>query len=95
MAARHIQQRRFGSDSRVRCNARMTSRQHRSFCQLVPEAEGLLEMAMTQLHLSARAYDRILKVARTIADLEGSETIKPDHVGEAVQYRTLDRNLWA
>ena len=73
----------------------MTSKQHRMFCRLDEEADGLLQMAMTQLHLSARAYDRILKVARTIADLEGSDVINATHIGEAVQYRTLDRNLWA
>ncbi len=55
----------------------------------------MLEMAMTQLNFSARAYDRILKVSRTIADLEGTESITSEHVSEAIQYRTLDRNLWA
>src|SRR4030095_8032680 len=94
-AAREVQRVRFGDQSRVRCNARMTSKQHRLFCRLDEEADGLLQMAMTQLHLSARAYDRILKVARTIADLEQSEIINATHIGEAVQYRTLDRNLWA
>jgi magnesium chelatase family protein len=58
-------------------------------------AEGMMKMAMTELNFSARAYDRILKVARTIADLATSENILADHVGEAIQYRTLDRNLWA
>jgi magnesium chelatase family protein len=94
LTARQVQQRRFAGESRVRCNARMTPRQHRNFCRLGAEAEGLLEMAMTQLHLSARAYDRVLKVARTIADLDASDVIEANHVGEAVQYRTLDRNLW-
>ena len=59
------------------------------------DAEGMLRMAMTELNFSARAYDRILKVARTIADLEGVPAIAAHHVGEAIQYRTLDRNLWA
>jgi magnesium chelatase family protein len=95
VAAREVQRVRLGDQSRVRCNARMTSKQHRAFCRLDEEADGLLQMAMTQLHLSARAYDRILKVARTIADLEQSEIINATHIGEAVQYRTLDRNLWA
>ena len=94
-AARELQQRRFGADGKVRCNARMTTRQQKAFCALDTEAEGLLQMAMTELHLSARAYDRILKVSRTIADLAGSEQIAAEHIGEAVQYRTLDRNLWA
>jgi magnesium chelatase family protein len=94
-SAREIQQRRFGSSSKVRCNARMTARLQKEFCSLESEAEGLLQMAMTELHLSARAYDRILKVARTIADLDNAEQIAPAHIGEAVQYRTLDRNLWA
>ena len=58
-------------------------------------AEGMMKMAMTELNFSARAYDRILKVARTIADLADSESILAEHVGEAIQYRTLDRNLWA
>lgn len=95
LAARELQKQRFGDASRVRCNARMTNKHHRAFCRLDQEAEGLLQMAMSELHLSARAYDRILKVARTIADLEGAEVIGSVHVGEAIQYRTLDRNLWA
>jgi magnesium chelatase family protein len=93
--ARAVQRRRFGGASRVRCNARMTARMQKEFCQLDAAASGLLQMAMSQLHLSARAYDRVLKVARTIADLDGKDSIEADHVGEAVQFRTLDRNLWA
>jgi magnesium chelatase family protein len=93
--ARGVQRRRFNGNGRIRCNSRMNAKQQKSFCALGSEAEGLLQMAMSQLHLSARAYDRILKVARTIADLDGSEEILSEHVGEAVQYRTLDRNLWA
>jgi len=95
ITAREVQRKRFVEHTRVRCNARMTSKQHRAFCRLTEDAEGLLQMAMTQLHLSARAYDRILKVARTIADLDNSELLTATHIGEAVQYRTLDRNLWA
>lgn len=78
----------------TRCNARMTSRQIREHCQLDGEGEGALKMAMTELHFSARAYDRILKVARTIADLDAQECIAAHHVLEAIQYRTLDRQLW-
>ncbi len=92
--AREVQQRRF-TDGKARTNARMTSRQIKSFCQLGEEAEGMMKMAMTELNFSARAYDRILKVARTIADLDGQEQISAQHLGEAIQYRTLDRNLWA
>lgn len=95
IAAREMQRQRFSDNGRVRCNARMTSKQHRAFCRLTEDADGLLQMAMTQLHLSARAYDRILKVARTIADLDNADVINATHIGEAVQYRTLDRNLWA
>ncbi len=94
MECRAIQQKRFaGSKSRV--NARMSSQQFRQFCTLDSEGEGMLRMAMDRLNFSARAHDRILKVARTIADLAGSETIGAEHVGEAIQYRTLDRKLWA
>ena len=95
MAARAVQRQRFGEDSRVRCNARMNTKQQKAHCELAEDAEGLLRMAMTELNLSARAYDRILKVARTIADLDGSVSLATHHVGEAVQFRTLDRNLWA
>ncbi len=94
-AARRRQIQRFGEKSRVRCNARMTAKQIKACCALDTAASGLLEMAMGELHLSARAHDRILKVARTIADLAGAADIAADHIGEAIQYRTLDRNLWA
>ena len=76
------------------CNAQMTSGQIRAHCELSHDCERLLERAMTQQGLSARAHDRILKVARTIADLESVPTIEPKHI-EAIQYRTLDRTYWA
>ena len=90
---REIQRSRFG-EGKVRINARMSSQQVRKFCALTTDAENLLRMAMDNLNLSARAHDRILKVARTIADLAGAEAIAPDHIAEAIQYRTLDRKLW-
>jgi len=76
-------------------NAQMGSRQIRTFCELSADCERLLERAMTQQGLSARAHDRILKVARTVADLEGAEQIETKHIAEAIQYRTLDRTYWA
>jgi len=99
--AREIQRQRFANHKtghaslKTRCNARMTVQQLKRHCALDEAAEGMMKMAMTELNFSARAYDRILKVARTIADLANSENIQADHVGEAIQYRTLDRNLWA
>jgi magnesium chelatase family protein len=73
----------------------MGSKQIRSYCELSTDCERLLERAMTQQGLSARAHDRILKVARTVADLEGAAQIAPKHIAEAIQYRTLDRTYWA
>jgi magnesium chelatase family protein len=72
----------------------MPSRLIRKYCQIDSDSEKLLETAITRLGLSARAHDRILKVARTIADLEGRERISSKHLSEAVQYRTLDRTYW-
>ena len=90
--ARAIQVERFRkARNRIFCNAHMTTRQIRRHCAVDGEAQRLLETAMERLGLSARAYDRILKVARTIADLEGAEAIAPSHIAEAIQYRTLDR----
>jgi magnesium chelatase family protein len=94
VAARAIQRERFGA-GKTRVNARMTSAHVRKFCALDSDAEGMLRMAMENLQLSARAHDRILKVSRTIADLAGSEPVAAEHINEAIQYRTLDRKLWA
>ena len=91
---REVQRARFGEGGKVHINARMSSQQVRKFCALSADAENLLRMAMDNLNLSARAHDRILKVARTIADLEGVDNIAPDHLAEAIQYRALDRKLW-
>jgi magnesium chelatase family protein len=73
----------------------MTSRQLRKYCALVPDGQALLKQAMDELGLSARAHDRILRMARTIADLEGTESIRAAHLTEAIGYRSLDRKLWA
>jgi len=94
MEAREIQRHRFRR-SGIRANARMTNRHIKKFCALDDTADGLLSQAMNELGLSARAYTKVLKVARTIADLDHSEALKVEHVSEAIQYRTLDRNLWA
>ncbi|MDP2037239.1 MAG: YifB family Mg chelatase-like AAA ATPase [Ignavibacteria bacterium] len=94
VAARDIQQMRFANLKHVFKNADMTSKEIKSFCQLDRASEDLLKMAMNRLGLSARAYDRILKVSRTIADLEGAERINANHISEAIQYRSLDRELW-
>jgi magnesium chelatase family protein len=97
LRARETQLRRFASSTRHRIysNAQMTSRHIRTFCELSTDCERLLERAMSQQGLTARAHDRILKVARTVADLEGSPVIEPKHIAEAIQYRTLDRTFWA
>jgi magnesium chelatase family protein len=89
---RERQQKRFGN-SGVLVNARMTEKQIKAFCRIDEESHALMEMAIEKLGLSARAMNRILKVSRTIADLEGKENIEPAHVAEAIQYRNLDRNL--
>ncbi|GIW80827.1 MAG: magnesium chelatase [Gemmatales bacterium] len=94
LRAREHQKRRFGKASH-RLNSRMTSRQIRKFCALDDQCRNLLKMAMDELGLSARAHDRILRMARTIADLEDSQSIRPHHISEAIAYRTLDRKLWA
>ena len=94
VAARERQQARFGARPRVTCNARMGSRELEAHCRLNEETKNLLKYAMSDLNLSARAYDRILKVARTMADLSGVDSIGAEHVSEAIQYRSLDRQIW-
>jgi magnesium chelatase family protein len=92
--ARERQQERFRNDPKVNCNARMATRQLKQYCKLSQDSQELIRVAMSELNLSARAYDRILKVSRTIADLAGESDIAPEHVSEAIQYRTFDRTLW-
>jgi magnesium chelatase family protein len=92
--ARDCQEKRFAEAQHVFCNAHMTTKQIRSMCRLDDESHTLLETAMERLGLSARAYNRILKVSRTIADLADAKHIRPEHVSEAIQYRSLDRELW-
>ena len=92
-AARTRQQRRF-TGTKITSNARMTHAQIRKHCAIDPRLGDLLQHAMEELSLSARAYDRILKVARTIADLAGSEAIEGNHLLEAIQYRSLDRTVF-
>ena len=96
--ARQKQLARFAASmlrEKLYCNAQMHSRHIRTFCELSADCERLLERAMTQQGLSARAHDRILKVARTVADLENSPNLEPKHIAEAIQYRSLDRTYWA
>jgi magnesium chelatase family protein len=93
--ARDIQQKRFSGNDQVHCNAQISSKQLREFCGIDEAGRELLKTAMEKLGLSARAYDRILKVARTIADLDNCEQIGNQHLAEAIQYRSLDRDGWA
>jgi len=92
-AARERQYARF-SGARIHCNAHMTSRHMKVFCKLTNDAEAMLKQAIDHLRLSARAYDRILKLSRTVADLAGADEIAIEHIAEAVQYRSLDRKYW-
>ena len=100
--ARQIQEQRYsslslgeGGGSRIHCNAQMTERMIHQFAEPDAQSLNMLRTAMERLSLSARAYSRILKVARTIADLEGSERVLSHHIAEAIGYRNLDRGDWA
>ena len=95
IAARQRQLTRYAGEKKTFCNAQMLPKMVRKHCAISPDGEKLLENAITRLGLSARAHDRILKVARTIADLESSPAIEPKHLSEAIHYRTLDRSYWA
>ncbi len=92
--ARHRQHERFENEKQIFCNAHMESSDIREYCKIDEKSQSLLSLAITKQGLSARAYDRILKVSRTIADLDNENKIKIGHVAEAVHYRTLDRKLW-
>jgi len=94
MKARDIQTKRFKASDSVHYNAQMNTKQIRKYCVLDDTSKQLLKTAMERLNLSARAYDRILKVSRTIADIEGVETVNGTHISEAIQYRSLDREGW-
>jgi len=94
VAARKRQQERFKTKPKITCNARMGTRELKQYCALDEPTMELLRFAMSDLNLSARAYDRVLKVARTIADLAGTENIAAEHISEAIQFRSLDRQLW-
>jgi len=93
LAAREMQQRRFGQGS-LRLNGRMSPSQIRKFCKLESDAESLLKSAMEEMGLSARAHDKILRIGRTIADLDHADTIDAAHLSEAINYRALDRSYW-
>jgi magnesium chelatase family protein len=95
LRARNVQLQRYSGEKKVYSNAQMPARLLRKVCEISAEGEKLLETAIQRLNLSARAHDRILKVARTIADLDDSPGIVPRHLSEAIQYRTLDRTYWA
>jgi magnesium chelatase family protein len=94
VGAREMQINRFKGLKNIFCNSDMATKELRNFCKLDSASEELLKMAMTRLGLSARAYDRNIKVSRTIADLELSNNILPQHISEAIQYRSLDRDIW-
>jgi magnesium chelatase family protein len=92
--ARELQAQRYNKHSGVYCNAQISSKLMKEVCVIDTAGQNLLKMAMNKLNLSARAYDRIVKVSRTIADLAGSDAIQPEHLAEAITYRNLDREGW-
>jgi len=94
MKARNIQACRFKNQDGLYANAQMSSKMLKQICKITPAGHTLLKTAMEKLNLSARAFDRILKVSRTIADLSASDHIKTEHLAEAIQYRSLDREGW-
>jgi magnesium chelatase family protein len=93
-SARQIQEKRFADSKGIYCNAQMNSKILRKYCILDDTGHAILKNAIEKLGLSARAFDRILKVSRTIADLDGSGGIRPEHLAEAINYRSLDREAW-
>ena len=93
--ARDVQENRFEENKKIHANSQMNTKQIQNHCKLDEQSQNLLKTAMEKLDLSARAYDRILKVARTIADLDNAESISSAHIAEAIQYRSLDREGWA
>jgi magnesium chelatase family protein len=95
VVAREVQEKRFKDQMNLHSNSQMAARQVREVCRIDEAGKNLLKNAMDKLGLSARAYDRILKVSRTIADLDASENIETQHLAEAIQYRSLDREGWA
>lgn len=94
IAARELQRERFKDHPGVHCNAQMNTKLFHQYCVLDQESQEMMKLAMDNLGLSARAYDRVLKVARTIADLAHSANIKSEHLAEALTYRNLDRDSW-
>jgi len=94
LKARQIQEQRYANEPNVHCNAQMTPPLMRKYCGLDDKAVAMLKKAMTKLNLSARAYDRILRVSRTIADYDGEENVLSTHIAEAIGYRNLDRSSW-
>jgi magnesium chelatase family protein len=95
LRARNLQTARYAGEKKVFSNAQMPPKLIRKHCAIKEDGEKMLENAISRMGLSARAHDRILKVARTIADLDASENLETHHLGEAIQYRTLDRTYWA
>jgi len=94
IAARKIQEERFKRYPGIHCNAQMEARQLREFCRLDYDCQEMMRLAMERFGMTARAFDRVVKVARTIADLANAPVITREHIGEALAYRSLDRDSW-